>query len=671
MQAVVNRKRVVNESEGVIGGFSIANSAKMFNILSKQIYSNAVLAVVRELSTNAWDAHKMVGKESVPFDVHLPSGTNPVFYIRDYGPGLSEENVMGMYTTYGMSTKENSNDAIGCFGLGSKSPFAYVDQFTVESFYDGKKSTYTAFKDSEGYPRITPLCSEPTSEPSGLKVSIGVNAKDYSKFGIEASNIYSNFDVVPNFVNVDAIINKPTYTIRKPTYGIRQGSNPRVIMGQVAYPISYTVPNLTAEQAIVLRSAVDIFCNIGDVSLTVSRESLEYDSKTISTIMAAVNTIIKDAKDDIAAKVNSYSELYEARLNCHNIRESYHGIADIVKRADMTYKGEKLYPNGNLYLPISGNAFTLREVELKRSSVMSSVFIPENYIYVYVNDKIGLSRIRYAKIMKPGNYVAVEGDLAAFKKFLGTSKDITINSDTLAKKPAIKRSTEINTYVFVPGMYYESDRWRKEVVKLSDYKYYVLESKGSVYYTVNGNDYEIRGKTLDRLIESFNLSKKIVKIAPKYESKVIDGGLVSISTDIEKYITTEVAKLPMWKDELARLYVGYNSELLQIINMIIKNYSWTEGEKYVKLIPPESSNVTKAKKIHELYQVYEPWNKHASLNFHKITDELSKIETAISKKYPLLFGLDNWGSQKIHPDYIKKNLNHCVEYVKLVEKGAF
>ena len=50
---------VENHSAGVQGtnGFTIAQTSKMFKILSDSLYSDKIMAIIRELSTNANDAH--------------------------------------------------------------------------------------------------------------------------------------------------------------------------------------------------------------------------------------------------------------------------------------------------------------------------------------------------------------------------------------------------------------------------------------------------------------------------------------------------------------------------------------------------------------------------------------------------------------------------------------
>ena len=72
-----------------VDAFTIKASAKAFQILSSNLYSNPLGSMIRELSTNAYDAHVMVGKADEPFHLTLPNSLEPSFKIRDFGPGLS------------------------------------------------------------------------------------------------------------------------------------------------------------------------------------------------------------------------------------------------------------------------------------------------------------------------------------------------------------------------------------------------------------------------------------------------------------------------------------------------------------------------------------------------------------------------------------------------------
>ena len=184
------QNQAILSNVGEIGDFKIKASAKAFSILSSGLYANKIRAIIRELSCNAVDSHVAAGKQSTPFDVHLPNQLEPHFSIRDYGTGLTHEQVTQIYTTYFESTKTASNEFIGALGLGSKSPFAYTDNFTVTAIRDNKKGIYSAFINGEGVPSIALMMSEDTDEPAGVEVKFSVNdSYDYSKFRDEARHV--------------------------------------------------------------------------------------------------------------------------------------------------------------------------------------------------------------------------------------------------------------------------------------------------------------------------------------------------------------------------------------------------------------------------------------------------------------------------------------------------
>ena len=95
---------------GEVGEFRIRNSAKAFSILSSGLYSNKIRAIIRELSCNAVDSHVAANRNTTPFDVHLPNAMEPWFAIRDYGVGLSYDQVVNIYTTAFSPDKNKVND---------------------------------------------------------------------------------------------------------------------------------------------------------------------------------------------------------------------------------------------------------------------------------------------------------------------------------------------------------------------------------------------------------------------------------------------------------------------------------------------------------------------------------------------------------------------------------
>lgn len=175
-----SESREVTVSEAVTGtrNFKIKATAKAFKILSDGLYSDKILAVIRELACNAYDAHVAAGHPEKPFYLHLPDELDPVFRLRDFGIGLSYHDIHHVYTTYFESLKTHSNDMIGALGLRSKSPFAYVDSFTVNSYFNGELRTYAAYLDEDGCPAVADLGAWETDEPNGLEIMFPVEKND-------------------------------------------------------------------------------------------------------------------------------------------------------------------------------------------------------------------------------------------------------------------------------------------------------------------------------------------------------------------------------------------------------------------------------------------------------------------------------------------------------------
>lgn len=317
--------------------FSIEASAKAFFILSDGLYSNKILAVVRELSTNAYDSHVEAGKVSVPFDVHLPTQLDPTFSIRDYGTSMDHDDCMQLYTTYFRSTRNNSNEAVGCLGLGSKAPFAYADSFTVEAYLNGQKRLYTGYKNEDGSPTFSLLDEMETSEPNGIKVSINVASNDVSRFVHEAKKVYEFFKVRPNFIGEKIQYTSPAKVLEGDSWYFDDNANNNlIIMGQIAYPLDhYQIMNADADNAeskfVQYSDGLRIFVNIGDVDITPSRESLSYSNETKVNIRSKVKSIASEIAIKIEAEIKSQPTLFKARKKYVQISDQCSSIKSAIE----------------------------------------------------------------------------------------------------------------------------------------------------------------------------------------------------------------------------------------------------------------------------------------------------------------------------------------------------
>lgn len=337
--AVVSRDNITTDVS-----FKIKASGKAFKILSDTLYTDKPRAIIRELSCNAYDAHVAAGRPKDPFLVKLPTTLDPSLIIRDYGIGLSHQDVITIATTYFESTKTESNDFVGALGLGSKSPFSYVDSYTITSYFNGVKRIYCAFIDSDETPKITLMngvyadasasdatvretedglevmvdgqwwsdgefTGDRTTDPNGLEISMPVRERDIWVFHEKARAVFQHFTVRPTTIPAlefrDDVQTSGSNWAVSPngSYGV----NFIAVQGNVAYPVDVAALSVTdlgySSMAFVNKlsnyrghggSTVTLKFNIGDLDVAASREGLSYKKTTYDSLATALSTMEKE-----------------------------------------------------------------------------------------------------------------------------------------------------------------------------------------------------------------------------------------------------------------------------------------------------------------------------------------------------------------------------------------
>lgn len=275
-----------------VNQFTIKANGKAFHMLIAGLYGQKIDSVVREICSNAADAHRDANKANVPFDVELPTSLNPVFSVRDFGTGLPNDKLIKLFTTIFESTKENSNTDIGAFGLGSKSPYAITDQFTIESRWNGVLTTFLAYKDGGGVPSMMETGQQPTDDGNGITVRIPVQPTDIWNVQTALKRQLYFFPVKPTISGKDndSFWFKPTAQklIGARTYLEKTSAwtGHRVRMGPVSYPLDTS----ELEEAIVAKLRLFSTGHQGEMTITEfpmgaldlqpSREHLSYIPQT-------------------------------------------------------------------------------------------------------------------------------------------------------------------------------------------------------------------------------------------------------------------------------------------------------------------------------------------------------------------------------------------------------
>ena len=309
--------------------YSIKASAKAFKILSDGLYSDKIAAPIRELSTNAYDAHVANNNTTTPFDVHLPSVAEPWFAIRDYGIGMSKHELQTTYTTYFDSNKTHSNDFVGCMGLGSKTPFTLSDAFTVTSIKDNKKTTVINYLD-ENVPNFSIISEENTDEASGTEIKFTpTEANVFGKLRESAQSILGYFDVTPNLTigSTKEKVKVPTKRLEgKDWYYVDSQlvhSNSVILMGNVAYPFNFCDVSddfekkygwsETYEYRRLINNIV-FRVPIGNLDVTASREEIGWTSEGREYMVNFVERVYNEIKDIMNEQLNECKNFWDARI---------------------------------------------------------------------------------------------------------------------------------------------------------------------------------------------------------------------------------------------------------------------------------------------------------------------------------------------------------------------
>jgi hypothetical protein len=274
----------------------IGDVAFILDLLSDKIYSDKELAVIRELSCNAHDSHVVAGTQDVPFDIHLPTQLEPWFCVRDYGTGLADNEIADIYSAIGVSTKRDTNELIGAFGVGSLSPYALCDAFTVRSFKNGVVRTYQCMRDEKRVPKVLPLGSAPTDEPNGLEVKLTVNGK-VNEFETAAEKVFLFWDGTIPKINNQHVIRKcqemrDKYFFKGDNFGLTPSwGSMYALMGNIAYKIPDSLDEFDVDGYLKF--------DLGELEFDTARENLSMTDKTKAALKAKFASV-KDSLSEIA-----------------------------------------------------------------------------------------------------------------------------------------------------------------------------------------------------------------------------------------------------------------------------------------------------------------------------------------------------------------------------------
>lgn len=318
MIPVVEKTNITDHMGGEKTVMSVrAEDWKKLSGLLINLYSDTILAVIREYSTNALDTQIEAGVTE-PIRVTTPNAFNNLFVIEDSGTGMSKDDLQKTYAMFGASTKDQSNDYNGSMGLGSKSALTYTDSFTVISTKDGITTTAIVGRDEEGNGIMEVLSEVDSGDPSGTTIQIPAKSGDEFEFERKADEFYSYWPEGTVILN-----GVPVKPFDPASIGYEElvddlwvkrseiSSTLTIVMGNVAYRHHFERPY--DKMASDLK--IFFYAPNGVVQFSPSRESLLMNKPTTeyveSLIDSAVDLFISKATDAISGAVSIVDALNE------------------------------------------------------------------------------------------------------------------------------------------------------------------------------------------------------------------------------------------------------------------------------------------------------------------------------------------------------------------------
>ena len=314
------------------------------------MYSDPIGSIVREITSNALDAHTEREKKKAgdwPLDPmedirylsdnknvqieYIESnkilGISQAIIFRDFGVGLSAQRVEDTYTVFGESTKRKSNDEIGGFGLGCKSPFTFTDTFYVTTSFKGQLYYYMLSKTNDGL-SMDLMHQEPSNTKNYTEICVPIPDDHKKRQFIDAIEEQLRYIDNIEYININIehpeILYEDEHVIITDFKSYKQA---KVLIGPISYPldIEHTDLNHIFNYYVSLDQTVIFKFPIGVLELVPSRESIIYSDVTVKALKEKMFEIIEDYKpklrdlvstipdDDIIAKIEYMAAFGESK----------------------------------------------------------------------------------------------------------------------------------------------------------------------------------------------------------------------------------------------------------------------------------------------------------------------------------------------------------------------
>jgi hypothetical protein len=612
------------ERQGNLGGETVAMSvdaASMAHVMSilTDLYSDPVLAVIREYSTNAYDSHIEAGVKR-PIEISLPNALSPFFKVRDFGVGLSVEDIRNVYSKYGASTKRSTNEQVGMLGLGCKSALTYTQQFTVRSVKDGQLSYVAISRTESGAGVMQVVQTSESDEENGVEISVPVNRQN--DFEWKAREFFRFWE--PGTVLVDGEEPQRIEGLKlNDDITLVKGINTDyVVMGNVGYRVSNEHALYSDRSSYRGRNfAIIAKVPIGSVNFTPSREDLHYTEHTLGTLEKFRDQIRIALMDTIQDEINSKPDRATARQTWLEWRQ-----LTGVNLSEMTYKGDKIPAELDIF-------HTRYRQDYGRGAVSSYRNISFNEIGRYAlisgykNTEIPTShraKLRLWAEQKgfPGTSFIIT-DSPIEQKWFTSTKTATWEEVFATKKPRESREGNETYSVSGPGSRYPHQKTLAEIDK----------SKTLIVWSSGDEGYEDRIGDIMRLYGDNGLAIRLSK--NRWDKFLRENAKAIRVQDAIRQMMQESFNA-LSDDEKLSMSIDYNDRA-SLVRLDAQRLDDPELARYTRVV--QSIRQTDA-----INRFNDVMNVCSRLGFTRLV--IDKVDSP-RVKYPLLAAIDNYSDSQV------------------------
>lgn len=563
MKLIDIKTQVQTSSDFQSQQFAIGDVSIILEILRSKIYSNPIHIVCQEIMSNARDAHREVGKDSVPIRITIPNALDTNLTIRDFGPGITPDRMANIFIQYGKSTKRSDNKQTGGFGLGAKTPFSYSDSFAIETItpHDGIKikRQYVAYIDESRVGTMSLITQEETTEECGTAIIITPKQFDTNKFVEAITKVAKYWTVKPEIIN--RIITWPSRNILFSSLNWEITSNEyyeeqhSAIVDGILYPLNIREIEIPKEYETINTVSFSLFFKTGEMKVTASRESIDYQPEIKLLIKNKIVAMCNELKKIIENKIAHATSLWEAgvlfsTINLRFIPECAWNGLKIKKSLEINAKRAKIFR----CTTDDGGVLTISQHEKYDSNQ------PIRYSNdaLLIEDDTGAQRPSRARIMtlcelhpNKNLYVVIfikdaAGSIASNKQHvedaISWSKLSPIKLSTIEPKKLPRTSKAYTICVmrkFVENKSTGTTTWDP----VDDD---TIENGSGVYVIKSNGKFKVFGKLFDTNSLTYHLAGLGIEIFSVLEKK--EGEVGPGWTHIDKYVVDKINELNNDKD---------------------------------------------------------------------------------------------------------------------------